>query len=111
MSRLRRCRACKRSKPLAAFLRNAAHKDARDVWCRDCRRAYARRWRAANREACRERQKAYYRKNRARLRAYNRAYQRRRRKLIRTGKWQGRGAVAATRARTRAAPPRRAAAS
>ncbi len=86
MPRLRRCQACKRTKPTTAFLRNAAHKDARDVWCRDCRRAYARR-----------------------LRAYNRAYQRRRRKLIRTGKWQGRSALAAARARTRAAPPRRAA--
>lgn len=108
MPRLRRCRACKRVKPTTAFLRNAAHKDARDVWCRDCRRAYARRWRAANREACRARQKAYYRKNRSRLRAYNRAYQRKRRKMIRMGKWQGRGPTAAARVRTRTAPLRRA---
>ena len=86
--RTKRCTACKRLKPLSAFWRRAACSDGRDRWCGDCRGGYFRNWCAAHRAAYNTRQRAYYRRNRARLRAYNREYQRRRRRLMRTGRWK-----------------------
>ena len=50
-------------------------------------RDYRRRWTEAHREMYRASQRAYRRRNRKRLRQYNREYQRRRRALIRLGKW------------------------
>ena len=86
--RVKRCTACKRVKPLSAFWRRAACPDGRDRWCGDCRGGYFRNWCAAHRNAYNTRQRAYYRRNRARLRAYNREYQRRRRQLMRAGRWK-----------------------
>jgi len=88
MPRSKRCSACKRTKPLAAFWRRRASPDGRDRWCSNCRGAYFREWCAANRDAYNSRQRTYYKRNRERLRAYNREYQRRRRQLIRDGVWQ-----------------------
>jgi len=90
MPRVKRCTACKRTRPITAFWRRAACPDGRDRWCRDCRGGYFRQWCAANREAYNSRQRTYYRKNLERLREYNREYQRRRRELMRAGTWRGR---------------------
>ena len=81
------CHACKRCKPLTAFYCRRASPDGRDFWCRECRANYFRRWRAANLNAYKQLQRAYCRRNRARVRAYNREYSRRRRALMRAGKW------------------------
>ena len=91
--RMKRCTACKRLKPLSAFWRRAACADGLDRWCGECRGGYFRSWCAAHRNAYNSRQRAYYRRNRARLRAYNREYQRRRRRLMRTGRWKRRRAA------------------
>ncbi len=90
MPRLKRCSSCHRMKPLAAFWRRAVCRDGRDRWCSDCKVRYFRKWCADNRDVYNARQRAYYRKNLKRLRAYNREYQRRRRELMRTDEWTGR---------------------
>ena len=90
MPRLKRCRSCNRVKPLVAFWKRAACPDGRDRWCSSCKARYFRKWCAANRDSYNTRQRAYYRKNLDRLRAYNREYQRRRRELMRNGEWEGR---------------------
>ena len=87
MPRLKRCTSCKRNRPVSSFWKRAACRDGRDRWCRDCRAAYFRQWCADHRAAYNRRQRTYYRENRARLRAYNREYQRRRRELMRRGVW------------------------
>jgi hypothetical protein len=81
------CRACKRPKRLTAFWRRAESPDGRDPWCTDCRRSYFRRWSSANRGAYNRQQRLYYRENLEHLREYNRDYQRRRRALMKAGKW------------------------
>ncbi len=91
--RTKRCTACKRLKPLGAFWRRAACPDGRDRWCGTCRGGYFRSWCAAHRDVYNTRQRAYYRRNRERLRAYNREYQRRRRQLMRNGRWKRRRAA------------------
>ena len=90
MPRLKRCGSCNRMKPLAAFWRRAVSRDGRDVWCTLCRGRYVRQWCADNRDSQSAHHRAYYLKNLEHLRAYNREYQRRRRELMRTGKWTGR---------------------
>ena len=87
MPRLKRCTSCHRMKPATAFWRRAACADGRDRSCSDCKVRYFRKWCADNRGSYNSRQRAYYRKHIARLRAYNREYQRRRRELMRTGEW------------------------
>jgi superfamily II helicase len=82
------CRVCKRRKRLTAFWRRAASADGRDLLCGDCKAAYFRRWCAANRDHYNRRQQAYYRANLERLREYNREYQRRRRALMKVGRWK-----------------------
>jgi superfamily II helicase len=84
------CRVCKRRKRLTAFWRRTACADGRDLLCGDCKAAYFRRWCAANRDHYNRESRAYYRANLERLREYNREYQRRRRALMRTGKWKAR---------------------
>ena len=90
MPRAKRCQACKRRKPLTAFWRRAACPDGRDRWCSECKAGYFREWCAAHRTTYNARQRAYYRRNRARIREYNREYQRRRRELMRLGEWRRR---------------------
>lgn len=90
MPRAKRCKVCNRMKPLTAFWRRAACPDGRDRWCSECKAGYFREWCAANRAAYNDRQRAYYRKNRKRLREYNREYQRHRRELMRAGEWRQR---------------------
>jgi len=90
MPRSKRCTACKRTKPVSSFWRRAACRDGRDRWCRTCRAGYFRRWCAENRDQYNSRQRQYYRMNLDRLREYNREYQRRRRELMRLGRWTAR---------------------
>jgi len=88
MAREKRCGVCKQLRPLAAFGRRSVSPDGRHPWCRGCVTDYRRRWTETHREVYRARQQAYRRRNRKRLRQYNREYQRRRRALIRLGKWR-----------------------
>jgi hypothetical protein len=48
------CARCRESKPSGAFSRNPGSGDGLDWWCRVCRNAYTRAWRAENRERARE---------------------------------------------------------
>jgi hypothetical protein len=81
--RTKRCRACKRTRPLSFFWR-----DGRDTRCKVCRTLYMRHWIATHRESFDAWQRAYKERNREQIREYHREYQRRRRALIRAGKWK-----------------------
>jgi hypothetical protein len=83
----KRCLACEATKPRAAFQRRAASPDGIDSYCRHCRRAYRRTWNAAHRGHSLAYLRKYRDKNRERLRTYFREYQRRRRALMKAGKW------------------------
>jgi len=80
------CSRCSTWKPRAAFDRRAAARDGLDSWCKDCRRAYVRRWIAANRRRHEASLKQYRETHREKLRAYQREYQRRRRGRLRAQK-------------------------
>jgi hypothetical protein len=97
----KRCRACDRRRALSAFPPRRARRDGLDSYCRDCRRAYWRRWLAKNRAAYNAALRAYRAEHTDAIRAYNRArsearraYQReyawRRRAMIRAGRWNPR---------------------
>ena len=90
--RRKRCGACGRSRPATGFYRCAAAADGLDDWCKECRRAYLRRWIARHRAAHRAWTRAYRERNRDELRAYQREYQRRRRALMREGRWRPKAA-------------------
>jgi len=88
----RRC-ARDRRRAVSAFPPRRASRDGRDSYCRDCRRAYCRRWLAKHREDFNAALCDYYAAHADALRASNRArsesrrgyqqeYQRRRRALI-----------------------------
>jgi hypothetical protein len=81
------CHRCHLRKPLTAFWRRAVCADRRDPWCSDCRGGCFRQWCADHRDRHKSQQRAYYFENRKRLRAYQREYQRRRRALMKAGKW------------------------
>ncbi len=82
------CRRCKRRKRLTAFYRRASSADGSDPWCRECRGSYFHWWCAANRDHYNHQARVYYREHLESLREYNREYQRRRRALMRAGKWK-----------------------
>jgi len=81
--RRKRCPRCSRWKPQTAFDRRRAARDGLDSWCKVCRRAYVRRWIAANREKHEATLKRWRNKHRETIRAYQREYQRRRRARLR----------------------------
>jgi len=88
----KRCTACMRLKATASYYRCAASRDGRDPWCKDCRRAYLRKWIARHRSAHARWLEDYKERHREQLRLYQREYQRRRRALMRAGKWKTKAA-------------------
>jgi hypothetical protein len=87
-ARGKRCRECSSPKSRTAFYRRAAAPDGLDPVCRECRRAYMRRWLDANRERYNATMQHWREKHRDEIRAYHRDYQRTRRALIKAGKWK-----------------------
>jgi hypothetical protein len=48
------CRRCREFKPPEAFSKHSSNGDGLDSWCKNCRNAYMREWRAQHRERSRE---------------------------------------------------------
>ena len=101
MPATKRCAACERRRAVAAFPVRRANADGLDSYCRDCRRAYFRRWLARNRAPYNAALRRYYAEHADAMRAYSRersesrrgyqrAYQRRRRALMPAGRWKPR---------------------
>ncbi len=81
---------CATLKLRTAFQRRAASGDGRDSRCKACRNAYFREYISRNRRAYNAWATMHREANRERLRTYQRAYQRRRRALMKAGEWMPR---------------------
>jgi len=82
----KRCSACASWKPRTAFDRRAAARDGLDSWCKNCRRAYVRKWIATNRQRYNATRKRWTEKHREEIRTYQREYKRRVRARLRAQK-------------------------
>jgi len=71
---MKTCYRCALVKPLGAFNADRATKDGLNIICRECRRVAMAAWREANREQCREYQRAYTARHPERVKAAKLAY-------------------------------------
>lgn len=66
----KQCKICKTIKPETMFYKNPSYSDGREHRCKECRKAYQRKWREDNRQHHREYSRQYYKDNQEERSAY-----------------------------------------